>query len=81
MIDKQNLIQVTSQKDVIVANETATQIYAEGIGEGEGFKFLHYYLMHNKEPYILGYKAFDHLYEKYLPDFEKMLKSFKRIDY
>ena len=37
MIDKQNLIQVTSQKDVIVANETATQIYAEGIGEG--FKF------------------------------------------
>jgi hypothetical protein len=81
MIDKQNLIQVTSQKDVIVANETATQIYAEGIGEGEGFKFLHYYLMHNKEPYVLGYKAFDHLYEKYLPDFEKMLKSFKRIDY
>lgn len=80
MIDKQNLIQVTSQKDVIVANETATQIYAEGIGEDEGFKFLHYYLIHNKEPYVLGYKASNHLYQKYLPDFEKMLNSFKWID-
>jgi hypothetical protein len=80
MIDKQNLIQVISQKDVIVANETTRQIYVEGIGEAEGFKFLHYYLMHNKEPYVLGYNASGPLYEKYLPDFEKMIKSFKWIN-
>jgi len=46
----------------------------------EGAKFLHYYVFHNKKPYFIGYMATEDLYQKYLPDFEKMLKSFKWID-
>lgn len=75
-----NLIKVISENNVTVANETSRQIYAEGKGKFEGFKFLEYYLFHNKEPYMIAYKASNHLYEKYLPDFEKMLNSFKWID-
>ncbi|HET9773457.1 MAG TPA: hypothetical protein VFP25_00590 [Nitrososphaeraceae archaeon] len=74
-------MKVISQKDVIVANEIARQIYAEGIKELEGFKFLQYYVFHNKEPYFIGYKTSSgDLYEKYLPDFEKMVKSFNWLD-
>lgn len=80
MIDEQNLMKVISEKNVTVANEISRQIYAEGIGEKEGFKFLQYYVIHNKEPYRIGYTASGNLYEKYVPDFEKMLKSFKWID-
>jgi hypothetical protein len=80
MIDEQNLMKVISEKNVTVANETSRQIYAEGIGEKEGFKFLQYYVIHNKEPYRIGYTASGNLYDEYFPDFEKMLKSFKWID-
>jgi len=80
-IDRLEQVKIVSQKDVIVANETARQIEYEGIGEKEGFKGIQYYLFHDKEPYFISFGSFisgeDSLYEKYLPDFEKMLKSFK----
>ena len=79
-IHKQNLMKVISQKDVIVANETARQIELEAIGDNEGLKTTQYYLFHNKEPYSISYGSTSIIYEKYLPDFEKMLKSFKWID-
>jgi hypothetical protein len=64
-----------------VAKETARQIYSEGFGETQDLKFLQYYLFHNKEPYLIGYYgAKEGIYEKYLPDFEKMVKSFKWLD-
>lgn len=80
MIDEQNSIKVITQKEVTVANETARHIYAEGIGDMEGFNYLQYFVIHNKQPYLIGYKAPNNLYEKYLPDFQKMVKSFKWID-
>jgi hypothetical protein len=80
MIEHTPGMKVVSKKNVTFANEPSRQIYGEGIGEEEGFKFLQYYLFHNKEPYYIAYKASNNLYEKYLPDFEKMLKSFKWID-
>ena len=34
---EQNAMKVITQKDMILANETSRQIYAEGIGKFEGF--------------------------------------------
>lgn len=83
-IDQLEQVKIVSQKDVILANETARQIEYEGIGEKEGFKGIQYYLFHDKEPYFITFASFisgqDSLYEKYLPEFEKMLNSFKWID-
>ena len=77
---EQDAITVITQKDIILSNETSRQIYAEGIGKFDGFKFLEYYVFHNKEPYIITYHASNNVYEKYLPDFEKMVSSFKWIN-
>lgn len=77
---EQNAMKVITQKDIILANETSIQIYAEGIGKFEGFKFLEYFAFHNKDPYVIAYYASNHVYEKYLPDFEKMVSSFKWIN-
>lgn len=66
-----------SKKNVTLANEPSIQKYAEGIKELEGIKVLEYYVFHNKELYIIGYKASENLYEKYLPDFGKNVKIFQ----
>lgn len=36
-----------------------------------------YYVMHNDQPYVLDYMANANDYQKYLPQFEQMVKSFK----
>jgi hypothetical protein len=46
----------------------------------EGFnsiKFLEYMLMHGNQPYYIEYMANEKDYEKYLPQFEQIVKSFK----
>ena len=70
-------MKVASQNETILDNQTAIQIHAEGFSEMNGYKFLQYYTIHNSDPYFISYKVFKDQYERYLPEFKKMLSTFK----
>ena len=76
-IDKQDAINVTSKQNATIGNEIAVKIYADGTKSFSGIKFVEYFLMHNKEPYYIAYMANVKDFEKYLPEFEQIVKTFK----
>ena len=76
-IDKQDGIQVTSRQNVTIDNETAVKIYADGINSFSGIKFVEYMVMHEKQPFYIGYMANVNDFERYLPEFEQIVKTFK----
>ena len=69
--------QITSRQNVTIDNETAVKIYADGVNDMSGTKFVEYYIMHDKEPYSILYLANAKDFEKYLPEFEQIVKTFK----
>ena len=70
-------MKVTSKQNVTIDNETAVKIYGNGIESFSGIKFVEYLVQHNKEPYYIGYMANVKDFEKYLPEFEQMVKILK----
>jgi hypothetical protein len=95
-IDKQSGINVTSRQNTTIDGEPAVKIYADGIAQNSscsgicitfgktqnytGIKFVEYMTWHNKQPYYFGYMANVKDFEKYLPQFEQIVKTFKFID-
>ncbi|HEY9398580.1 MAG TPA: PsbP-related protein [Nitrososphaeraceae archaeon] len=69
--------QITSRQNLTIDNETAVKIYADGVNDMSGTKFVEYYIMHDKEPYIILYLANVKDFEIYLPEFEQIVKTFK----
>jgi hypothetical protein len=78
-IDKQSAINVTSKQNATIDNEPTVKIYADGIKSFSGIKFVEYMLMHNKEPYYMAYMANVKDYQKYLPQFEQIVKTFRFV--
>lgn len=64
-------------------NSSCSGIICIKFGDGNsnssfsGIKFVEYMLMHNEQPYIIIYRANEKDFEKYLPEFEQIVKSFK----
>jgi len=79
-IDRQTEMNVTSRQNVTIHGEPAVKIHGDGIKTFNGIKFVEYILMHDKEPYYIGYMANVKDFEKYLPQFEQMVKTFKFVD-
>ena len=71
--DSLNLI---SRQDTIVGKETAVRIDGSKNDTSGNIKLLEYLLLHNNEPYVLRYVAGVNEFERYLPEFELMVKSF-----
>ena len=69
--------QITSRQNLTIDNQTAVKIYADGVNDMSGTKFVEYYIMHDKEPYSILYLANAKDFEKYLPEFEQIVKTFK----
>jgi PsbP-like protein len=76
-IDKQDGMKVVTQENVTIDNEPAVKIVADGIKSFNDTKFVEYMVMNNKEPYNIAYMATVEDYDKYLPEFEQIVKSFK----
>jgi hypothetical protein len=76
-IDKQNGMKVTSKENGTIDNETAVRIRGDGINSFGGIKSVQYLVWHDNTPYTLVYVANVKDYEKYLPQFEQMVKTFK----
>jgi hypothetical protein len=79
-IDKQDGMNVTSKENVTLDNEAAVKIQGDGIKSFSGIKFVEYMLMHNEQPYFIAYMANVKDFEKYLPEFEQIVKSLKFVD-
>lgn len=79
-IDRQDGMNVTSKENVTLDNEAAVKIHGDGIKSFSGIKFAEYLLMHNQQPYFIAYMANVKDFEKYLPEFEEIVKSLKFVD-
>lgn len=79
-IDRQDGINVTSKENVTLDNEPAVKIHGDGLKSFSGIKFVEYMLMHNEQPYSIAYMANVKDFEKYLPEFEEIVKSLKFVD-
>lgn len=75
-IDKLSNRNITSQKYTIVGKEKAVRIDANESDYYGNNPAAIYLVMHDEQPYYIAYVANPKSYEKYLPEFEQILKSF-----
>lgn len=78
-IDKLSNRNLTSQKYTIVGNEKAVMIDTNESDYYGNNPAAIYLVMHDKQPYYIAYVANTKSYEKFLPEFEQILKSFTFI--
>ena len=72
-------VNLTSQQDTIVGNEKAVRIEGIGMNKLKNLNYVAYLVLHDNEPYYLEYIANVKDFQKYLPQFEEMLKTFKFV--
>ena len=75
-MNKDDSLNVTSRQDTMVGKEKAVRIEGSKNDTSGSIRLLEYLIFHNNEPYIIRYIASMNDFERYLPDFELMLKSF-----
>lgn len=73
-------VNLTSQQDTTVGNEKAVRIEGIGINKLMNLKYVAYLVLHNNDPYYLEYVANVKDFQKYLPEFEQMIKTFKFVN-
>jgi hypothetical protein len=80
-IDNYGISNITSQQYTTLGNEKSVRIYAnETAFYGDNnTKIALYVVMHDEQPYAISYIANAKNYEKYLPEFEQMVKSFRFV--
>jgi hypothetical protein len=78
-IDNLGIQNITSQQYTTVGKEKSVKINTNDMPYGNS-KLVVYLVMHDKQPYSIMYKADAKNYEKYLPEFEKIVKSFTFAD-
>ncbi|TLX84704.1 MAG: hypothetical protein E6L04_06450 [Thaumarchaeota archaeon] len=76
-MNKDDSLNVTSRQDTMVGKEKAVRIEGSKNDTSGSIRLLEYLIFHNNEPYIIRYIASMNDFERYLPDFELMVKSFK----
>jgi hypothetical protein len=75
-MNKDDSLNVTSRQDTTVGKEKAVRIEGSKNDISGNIRLLEYLILHNNEPYIIRYIASMNDFERYLPDFELMVKSF-----
>ena len=72
-------VNLTSQQDTIVVNEKAVRIEGNGIKILKNLKYVAFLVLHDKDPYYLEYIANVKDFQKYLSQFEQMVKTLKFV--
>jgi hypothetical protein len=68
---------VSSMDNGTIGKQKAVKISANGTNESANLRKVEYLVLHDKDAYSLLYAANVKDYDKYLPDFEQMVKSFR----
>jgi hypothetical protein len=79
VIDNYGIQNITSQHYTTVGKEKAVRIEANESASYDNSNIVLYVVMHHKQPYEINYIANPKNYEKYLPEFEQMVKSFRFV--
>jgi len=72
-------INLTSQQNTTVGNEKGVRIDGIGLNKLKNLNYVAYLVLHNKVPFYLEYIANTKDFQKYLPQFEQMVKTFKFV--
>jgi hypothetical protein len=72
-------VNLTSQQDTIIGNEKAIRIDGNGTNKLKNLNYVAYLVLHDKVPYYLDYIANTKDFQKYLLQFEQMIKTFKFV--
>jgi len=79
-INRLGILKIISQVYTTIGKEKAVRIETnESTSFGNNTQAL-YFIMHGKQPYAIGYVADPKNYDKYLPEFEQMVKSLRFVD-
>ena len=77
-IDNFGILNITSQEYTTVGNEKAIRLDANELANfGNNTKGALYVVMHDEQPYAISFIGNEKNYEKYLPEFEQMVKSLR----
>ena len=76
-LDQLGIANVTSQQNTSVGKEKSIRIEANESSTYGSNNIALYSMMHDNEPYYILFVANANNYEKYLPEFEQMVKTFK----
>jgi hypothetical protein len=79
VIDNYGIQNITSQHYTTVGNEKAVRLSANDSAVYGKSNVVLYVVMHDKQPYEINYLANPKNFEKYLPEFEQMVKSFRFV--
>jgi VCBS repeat-containing protein len=71
---------VTSMDNGTIGKQKAVKISANGTNEFDNLRKVEYLVLNDKDAYSLIYAANVKDYDKYLPEFEAMVKSFKFVN-
>jgi hypothetical protein len=74
--DKEDVMNMTSQQATVVGSEKAVKIVGNGLNDYKNIKFEDYLILHKDNPFHIRYMANIIDFDKYLPEFEQMVKSF-----
>jgi len=79
-IDNFGILNITSQEYTTVGNEKAIRLDANELANfGNNTKGALYVVMHDEQPYAISFIGNEKNYEKYLPEFEQMVKSLRFV--
>jgi len=71
---------ISSTFNGAIGNEKAVKLTKIGIGEKINSRVVEYLMLHKREPYIITYSADTNHFDKYLPEFEQLVRSFKFVN-
>jgi len=78
-IDNLGIQNITSQQYTTVGKEKAVRLDANDSAYYGNNPVSLYFVMHDKQPYTISYLANTKNYEKYLPEFEEIVKNFRFV--
>lgn len=73
-------VKIFSQENTPVGGEKAVKIHRTPRTNITNLEVVDYYVVHNGKPYFIQYAANVKDYQKYLPQFEQMVKTFKFLE-
>src|SRR4030095_11767867 len=67
-------VKIFSRENTTIAGEPAVKVHRSDIGNSANVEVVDYYTVHKGKPYFIQYTANVKNFQKYLPQFEQMLK-------
>jgi hypothetical protein len=75
----QSDVKIFSKENTTIDGEPAAKIHRTGRNNMTDIEVTEYYVVHEGKPFFIQYGSNIQFYQKYLPQFEQMVKTFKFV--